>query len=251
MSFDVFEICGRSIPFSKIMDFQIIQCEYIYRPSYTSQKRTSLFRGSTERFCFSEMIPYAAIYDESNFRSSTAASRTSHLKDAIIKDAAIGAMSAISMVAVKLKIKPNRKRYKCINIAGRKFETYLDDIPAVIIRDDGKISEVFKDDELCSLLGESIVPVIYIIPALRINDMIFYGNGIQLDDVESEYLRLKTEYDVFISVQSSRIQSELELKKQKSFIRRISHRKKINSDTAHNVSQLLPESINDKNDSDC
>lgn len=60
---------------------------------------------------------------------------------------------------------------------------------------DGKSSDVHKDDEIYRYLGEPIAPAINIVHALLINtkegNHIFYGNGIQIENIEREYERLK------------------------------------------------------------
>ena len=82
-----------------------------------------------------------------------------------------------------------------MNTSGRIFERTLDEIPAILYRDDGKQSEVFKNDELYAKLGEPIAPTIVTVPALIITvkdgNYIFFGDGIQIDDIENEYERLK------------------------------------------------------------
>ena len=43
------------------------------------------------------------------------------------------------------------RKYVCVNQAGRKFTTYLEDIPALLMRQDGKASDIHKNDELYPL----------------------------------------------------------------------------------------------------
>lgn len=109
----------------------------------------------------------------------------------------------VTTIGDKFHIKAiNSKKYVCINQAGRKFTTYLEDVPALIMRQDGKASDVYKNDELFPLLGEPIAPAINIILALQIiakEKYVFFGNDIQLHDVESEYQRLKNEIDEYNS----------------------------------------------------
>jgi hypothetical protein len=70
----------------------------------------------------------------------------------------------------------------------------------VIIRDDGRVTDVYKNDELYKLLEDSTAPSVTMIPALEIvadTKYVFYGNGIQLTDVNSEYDRLRTSIETY------------------------------------------------------
>ena len=82
-----------------------------------------------------------------------------------------------------------------MNASGRVSERTLVEIPAVLIREDGKRSEVFANDELYPVLGEPIAPTIVMVPALFIQSKdgkyIFFGNGIQIEDINQDYERLK------------------------------------------------------------
>ncbi len=188
-----FEIYGTPIKLSSIKDFRIIQQEYIYRPAYSAAERKLLNVISGKKYAFCGMQPYAAIVDEKGHKSSIAEYDAKNFKESVGKDLMEGAVSAI---ADKLNIKALKyKKYTCVNQAGRRFTTYLEDVPAVVMNSDGKISDVYKNDELYSILGEPIAPAINIVHALLINtkesQYIFYGNGIQLDNVGLEYERLK------------------------------------------------------------
>ena len=183
-----FEICHVQIPFDKILDYRIIDREYIYRPAYFVT--TDIFRG--RKYRFSHMVPYAAIYDEAEYKSAVKAYRAITTGEAVAQDAA---NAILSTIGDKFNIKALKySKYTCRNQAGRIFSTYLQDVPACIETSDGKRSEVYPNDELYKELGEPIAPSIEFIPALLIltKDELFtfYGNGIQID-AETEYQRLK------------------------------------------------------------
>lgn len=63
-----------------------------------------------------------------------------------------------------------------------------------MVREDGKESEVYKQDELYPLLGEPIAPSKEMVPALYIfsadGNYVFFGNGIQINNIQQEYERL-------------------------------------------------------------
>lgn len=177
------DVVGTRINFSEIRDFGIRKCEYIYRPSF--EESSKLFG---KRYVFTGMKPYAAIIDESNHKSSVAAYKPKDFKESVGKELIDG---AITTIGDKLNIKAFKsKKYKCRNQAGRVFTTYLEDVPAVIMKKDGHICDVQKNDELYKSLGDTTASTIYMIDSLYIvakQEYIFYGNGIDLDDVETIY----------------------------------------------------------------
>ena len=235
---EYFEIMGTQIPFKDIKNYRLIQCEYIYRPLYQEISNKIIRLASRKHYEFSKMVPYAAILSDDEYTLAIKKAKASSVKDAVLKDVAIG---VISKVADKLSIKELKsKKYKCINVAGRVFECFLDDVPAIITRNDGKISEVHKGDELYPLLGEPIAPAIYIIPALKIEaseKYIFYGNSIQINDTTSEYEKLKNLMTEFKDNMSEQLRIEAVNNNQKSLPNKVASLKK----------KLLPHK-KDKND---
>lgn len=204
---DYFDICGTPIKFEEIKSFRIVQKEYIYRPTYMEGEKTFLNRN--RRYNFFGMQPYAAIIDENEKHSSLKEYKAKDFKESIGKDIIEG---VITTIGDKFHIKAiNSRKYLCVNQAGRKFTTYLEDVPALLMRQDGKASDIHKNDELYPLLGEPIAPAINIIYALQIiakEKYIFYGNDIQIHDVNAEYERLKFELNEY--------NGELEAKKLKN-----------------------------------
>ncbi len=189
---DVFEIKGIQIPFSSIKEYRIVTREYIYRPTY-KEIPGGFFSGP--KYAFKTMEPYAAIIDESEKTSALNSYKAKNFGESLGKDLADFASGVVSTIGDKLNIKAFKyKKFLCINAAGRIFTTYIEDIPTVLRRSDGKVSDVYKNDKLYALLGEPIAPTIKMIPALFIKAKethTFYGNGIQID-VDEEYERLKT-----------------------------------------------------------
>lgn len=191
---EYFEIFGTLIKHSEIKDFRIIQREYIYRPTYKEAKGLLKIK----KYTFAGMQPYAAIIDEKGRKGSVSSFKAGTLKDAAKKDLFEDVRTTIGD---KFNIKAIRsKKYVCENQTGRVFTTYLEDVPALVGREDGKFSDVKKNDELYPLLGETIAPAINIVPALWIKanqEYIFYGNGIQIDNIEEAFNRLKIEMESY------------------------------------------------------
>ena len=146
------DLCGTHIPINDIKDYRVVYREYIYRPVY-KECEGSLKRLIGGKYEFAEMIPFAAILskEDREFKLATTDFNAKTIRDSIIKDVAIGAMSLVTH-------KIERKHYRCKNIAGRVFSIYLDDVLASVIRADGRIIDVYKNDELYPQLGEPIAP---------------------------------------------------------------------------------------------
>lgn len=193
---EYFEICGTPIKYSEIKSFRIVQKEYIYRPTYMEAEKTFLNRKP--KFNFYGMQPYAAIVGENEKHSSLNQYKAKDFKESLGKDLIEG---VITTIGDKFHMKAiNSKKYVCINQAGRKFTTYMEDVPALLMRLDGKASDIHKNDELFPLLGEAIAPAINIVHALQIiakEEYLFYGNDIQIHDIGTEYERLKAELETF------------------------------------------------------
>lgn len=193
---EYFEICGTPIKYSDIKSFRIVQREYIYRPTYMEAEKSFLNRKP--KFNFYGMQPYAAIVGENEKHSSLNQYKAKDFKESLGKDLIEG---VITTIGDKFHMKAiNSKKYVCINQAGRKFTTYMEDVPALLMRLDGKASDIHKNDELFPLLGEAIAPAINIVHALQIiakEEYLFYGNDIQMHDIGAEYERLKVELETF------------------------------------------------------
>lgn len=196
---EYFDICGTRIPISTIKDFRIIKVEFVVRPVFRESKKTMMTAFSGKRYEFAYMEPYAAIIGQQGNKSELGEYKAKDFKEALGKDIS-GAV--IYTIADKLKLKAfKRQKYQCVNIAGRAFTTYLDDVPAKMLWADGRIAEVYKEDKLYTELNEITTPGVEYITALVIkaNEVFcFYGNGVQIADTGCEYERLKQEQDAYI-----------------------------------------------------
>lgn len=197
---DYFDICGTHILFSAIKDFRTIQVEFIFRPVFCESKRSLMSAFSGKKYEFSYMEPYAAIIGQQGHKSELGEYKAKTFKEALGKDIS-GAV--IYTIADKLKLKAfKRQKYQCVNLAGRAFTSYLDDIPAKMLWADGRTAEVYKEDKLYAELNEITTPGIEYISALVIkaNDTFcFYGNGIQVADAAYEFERLSGEQEAYLN----------------------------------------------------
>ena len=204
---EYFDIYGTRIPLASIKDFRVIEVEFVYRPIYCENKKTVLGSLSGKRFEFVAMQPYAAIIGQQGHKSALGEYKAKDFKEALGKDLAGG---LVYTVADALKLKAFKyQKYQCLNLAGRAFTTYLDDVPVMVTWSDGRVTEVFKEDSAYSALGGNATPGIQYIQALVIKageNYCFYGNGVQFPDATAEYERLKVEFDEY---QLQRKQSKL------------------------------------------
>jgi len=199
-----FELLGTQIPYDTIRSYRLIQREYIYRPCYMARTVSGFFRSATE-YSFFKMLPYAAIIDEKDRQSALEKVDPFTMIGAIGKDLVQGAADALDSVLNPSRA--DRKRFTCVNTAGREFQTYLDEIPALLVREDGRASDVYKNDELYPLLGEPIAPAINMVYALSIQadeSYCFYGNGIQVKNIGAVYKALKAGMEAYEAEQETR-----------------------------------------------
>lgn len=195
---EYFDIAGTHIPISSIKDFRTIQVEFVFRPVFCETRKTMVSAITGKKYEFSHMEPYAAIVGQQGHKSALGEYRAKDFKEALGKDIS-GAL--IYTIADTLKLKAfKRQKYHCVNLAGRAFTTYLEDIPAKMFWTDGRAAEVYKEDELYTVLNEITTPGVEYITALIIkaNEVFcFYGDGIQIANAENEYERLKQEQTTY------------------------------------------------------
>ena len=196
---EYFDICGTRIAISAIKDFRTIQVEFIFRPVFRESKKLLMSAISGKKYEFAYMEPYAAIIGQQGHKSELGEYKAKTFKEALGKDIS-GAV--IYTIADKLNLKAfKRQKYQCVNLAGRAFTAYLDDIPAKMLWADGRTAEVYKEDKLYAELNEITTPGVEYITALVIktNDAFcFYGNGIQVADATYEFERLRREQEAFL-----------------------------------------------------
>lgn len=189
---EYFDICGTHIPISTIKDFRTIKVEFVFRPVFRESKKTMITAFSGKKYEFAYMEPYAAIIGQQGHKSELGEYKAKDFREALGKDIS-GAV--IYTIADALKLKAfKRQKYQCVNLAGRAFTTYLDDVPAKMMWADGRIAEVYKEDKLYTALNEITTPGVEYISALVIKAsevFCFYGDGVQIEDASGEYERLK------------------------------------------------------------
>lgn len=202
MADDLFEIYGNQIELSSIKNYRLRQIEYLLRPVYVERQivKGGLLGkfGVKTKIEFAQMEYYAAVIDETKYKNAVEEQVPFNMAEAVVKVVVEGIGGVVNAVFGG----EQRKKivYHLMNSAERSFYRSYEDIPAVLVRYDGKRSEVFRNDELYRELGEPIAPTIEKIPALEITtttgSYIFFGKGIQLKNIESEYDRLKMAFEI-------------------------------------------------------
>ena len=186
---EYFDICGTHIPISAIKDFRTIKVEYVFRPVFRETRKTMMSAIAGKKYEFSHMEPYAAIIGQQGHKSELGEYKAKDFKEALGKDIS-GAVIYTIADAMKLKAF-KRQKYQCVNLAGRAFTTYLED--------------VYKEDKLYTILNEITTPGVEYITALIIkaNEVFcFYGDGVQIADASYEYERLKQEQTIYMQEKS-------------------------------------------------
>ena len=199
---DIIDIYGTPIQLSTIKEYRLRQIEYILRPLYTEREVSkwgrSFLGANKHRIEFVKMDYYAAVIGETKYRNAVDEYKPSNFLESVGKTA-VEAVQGIADAVIGGS-QSKRIKYRLLNAAGRVFVRNFDDIPAVLVRADGKTSDVFRNDELYSLLGEPIAPTIEMVPALEIitttEPYIFFGNGIQLINIEKEYEKLRIAFEM-------------------------------------------------------
>ena len=199
-----FELDGTMISLSSIKSFRVVQKEYVYRPAYKEKEGFLSKAFSNKKYEFTAMQPYAAIVDEESKKLSLSGFKPGNFKESVGRDLALG---VIETIGDKFNMKAIRsKKYHMVTSAGREFWGYLEDIPALVLRNDGRFIDVRSNDEIYPQLGEPITPAVNVVHALMIEadeKYIFYGSGIQSQDISADYERLKAEIAAFRASEES------------------------------------------------
>lgn len=191
------DIGKRIIKTETIKTFSVVPVEYIYRPTYYEQEEYGLFGNiKGTRYVFAGMQPYAAIIGENN--SKVSEYKSNKFVELVAQDIISGVGTTLGDV-IKLKALRSKK-YKCVRPSGAMYNLYLEDIPVLVTKSDGREMEIRKGDEIFGMLGDSFRTVVKNIEALYVEadkNYIFYGDGIQLQDVDGEFQYLKQEFAAY------------------------------------------------------
>lgn len=211
---NLINIAGASISLSAIRDFRIVQREYIYRPCYREKKSSIKRIFSSCSYEFYSTLPYAAVVTESEYKSinrksmyvgDSAVEALNAAKDLMETASAIlsgtspadiianSTIGAVTGLVDKIGSLVASEKYYCVFPSGRTTTTSLSAIPPILTRLDGRTFEPEKKELKTLLPNENTNAMIVNIPALMIKTnvtFLFYGNGLQLANVEQVYNQL-------------------------------------------------------------
>ena len=202
------EICGTPIEVKSIKEFRIVKREYIFRPVYEEIQKKSIL-GTSSKYLFQSMEPYAAILGQSN-----------------------GGFLW------------QKKKYECVNAAGRELYIELEDVPVLVHQADGHSSEVFREDPNYALLGKEKTPNIEYVDALQIKakeEYTFYGNNIHLFSVLDAYNKVKDAVEGYRNRKSSGKEEKGNQKEKKSLKEEIEIASKLNQSSKTDLGEAMSE----------
>lgn len=207
-------LCGKAIKLEDVTGFAMDRKNYVFIPCFreVSQLVTSksFFGKETstvvKRYEFYHHIPYAVVLGEKEsawpgeayaYKTAGEIAGLETLKRAF---KVVGDTAHLAARALKIDTSINRK-YRLL-VDGRDYkECRFDELPARLICQDGRKVDVYKDSELYFQLGKNITPYEEPVPVLEVQvgknkKLMFFGNGIDVDNVEEPYQALLTAYNL-------------------------------------------------------
>ena len=207
--YQTINICGMQIPLSEIRDYKLIKKDFIFRPAYIEIPRLSLgWLVSPTPYKFDKMVPYAQLITENEYKNIISNNNTPNIRQAIVSNipsGIIGLLSKGSVVSdlasgvvsgvvdsVSNKFSTSKKDvYYCLSLSGRPFTTKLKDVHPMLTYSNGSVTDVDKKDaifrQLTGITKASVSTVDVLLIVTTGGSYLFYGSGIQLDDVNPAY----------------------------------------------------------------
>ena len=207
-------LCGKAIQLEDVIGFAMDRRNYIFIPCFrevaqiTTNKTFFGKETSTvsTHYEFYKHIPYGAVLGEkeSVWPGESYAYKTAGeiVGVQFAKKAMKAAGDAVHFAVRALKIDTSINRKYRILVDGRDLKEFrLDELPARLICRDGRKMDVYKNSEMYHRLGQNITPYEEPVPVLEVQmaknkKYIFFGNGIDVDNVEEPYQALLTAYNI-------------------------------------------------------
>lgn len=207
------DIHGVPIELEQVVDFRIVPREAIYYPAYqeTQGMMGSIFARlgaqDKKKFQFVNLVPFGILLDDKE---------RPHIGDYKVESFAEAAGQSIlgslgdfftdatNTVVDLLRIDTSgNKKYRILTTGRRVVDLRLRDLPAKVRMLSGKVSDVYKNDQIYPFLGEPISPTINRTKALMIKTnretFAFFGSGIDISDeeIDQTYHYLLDNYNEF------------------------------------------------------
>ena len=202
------DLCGTPIQLEHIRNFRVIKRDCIFYPAYqeTQEQTFSLFArkdaANKKKFQFVKMVPFGILLDDKEKPRTDSFEIKSFGEVAAVNiltevGKAIGNVANIA--ADMLRIDTSGNADLRILTRGRRLTNIkMRDIPAKVAFLSGKVSDVYKNDPIYEFLGEPISPTIVAVPTLVVTidkaTHVFFGGGIDIEDVDAVYHTLLDAY---------------------------------------------------------
>lgn len=192
-------LCGKSIKVSEVKNFYLTNREYIYRPVYIFNGDTIKNRLMSKVYSFENMEPYAAIIGEQEQKSVLDSIKMSSIRGTLTSAAVKYATNVVSN-HIDLGFMDNltgKKKLLGINRAGREVQIEIDKIPYLKKNLDGTTQEVPKNT-ISTQTRDLKTPIVQLVQSMVVEageSYCFYGSGIDVEDIESEYNNFKIEIE--------------------------------------------------------
>ena len=206
-------LCGKAIQLEDVIGFSMDRKNYMFIPCFREVAElvtTRSFFGKENtstnvRYVFEKHIPYGVVLGdkETPWPGEAYAYKTAGeiIGLDLFKGVKKAAGDAAHLAARAMKINTSINQKYRILVDGRDLkECRYDELPAKLICRDGRKMDVYKDSEIYNLLGQDITPYEEPVPVLEVyvgknKKYIFFGNGIDVDNVEEPYQALLTAYN--------------------------------------------------------
>ena len=207
-------LCGKAVQLEDVTGFAMDRKNYIFIPCFREvaelvTSRSFFGKESTSarlHYQFDKHIPYGVVLGEKEtpWPGEAYAYKTAGeiISVDLFKSVKKNVGDAAHLAARALKIDTSINQQRRILIDGKDLKTCrLDELPARLILSDGRKMDVYKNSEMYHLLGQDITPYEEPVPILEVyvgknKKYIFFGNGIDVDNVEEPYQALLTAYNI-------------------------------------------------------
>lgn len=207
-------LCGKAIHLEDVITFNMDYRRYMFIPCFREVRgieTTKSFWGKETnntytRYEFYKQIPYGVVLGdkESPWPGDSFAYKTTGEIIALdlFKRATKSAGDAIHLASRALKIDTSiNQKMRILLDGGQVKECRYDELPAKLICSDGREMDVYKNSPAYDQLGENITPNEKRVPVLEVyvaknKKYIFFGDGINVDNVEEPYQALLTAYNI-------------------------------------------------------
>lgn len=211
------DICGTPIALEKIRNFRLVKRDFLFYPAYqeVATMSFSLFArmgdSNKKKFEFVQMVPFGTLLGDKEkpaLGGYEIKSFNEALTFSLIEDAknALGNVAGLAADFLRIDTSGN-KQFTILTTGRRLVKLKMRDIPARVSFLTGKVSDVYKNDPIYSFLGEPIAPVIGSVQALIVtvdkSNYVFFGNGIDVEDIETVYYSLLDAYNQLQSAQDN------------------------------------------------